>query len=318
MRGKFPSLLLAVFLAGILPGLYIRLLRPDTQLQTVQTAPITFETVQTTQKEAYTLPVKTAQGVVTMELEQYIVCVVLREMPASFEPEALKAQAVVARTYTLRADEKRAKHPGAAVCTSPSCCQGYCTEEEFLASGGTREELDKVKAAVEATQGTVICYEGRLIEATYFSCSGGMTEDAVAVWGSDVPYLKATQSPGEESANHFTDTVTIPLEELRSKLGIKKEATFSIGAMRYTPGGGVASITICGKTFTGTQLRSLLQLRSTAFSLTVAGDKAVITTKGYGHRVGMSQYGAEAMAAQGKTYDEILEHYYTGIELSVH
>lgn len=309
---------MALFLAGILPGLYIRLLRPETQLEAAQTAPITFETTLATQPDAYTLPVKTAQGVVNMELEQYIVCVVLREMPAYFETEALKAQAVVARTYTLRADEKRSKHPDAAVCTSPSCCQGFCTEEEFLSSGGTREELDKVRAAVEATQGTVIVYAGQLIEAVYFSCSGGMTEDAVAVWGSDVPYLKATHSPGEESANHFTDTVTIPLEAFYQKLGLRKDMVFSLGSMSYTPGGGVERISICGKEFTGTQLRGLLQLRSTVFTLTVAGDKVIITTKGYGHRVGMSQYGAEAMAVQGKTYAEILAHYYTGIELSVH
>lgn len=256
-------------------------------------------------------------SVAEMDLEEYILCVVLREMPASFETEALKAQAVVARTYTLRRVEKGGKHTGAAVCTDPACCQGFRTQEEYLLDGGKQELLDKVTQAVAATAGEVLVYEDALIEATYFSCSGGKTEDAKAVWGSDIPYLQSTQSPGEEGATYYTDTVTFTTSEFSQKLGLNTATAPSawLGTVVYTEGGGVDEIQIAGKNFKGTTIRQKLGLRSTAFMITIVGDTVTITTKGYGHRVGMSQYGADAMAVQGSSYAEILAHYYTGTEL---
>lgn len=250
-------------------------------------------------------------------LEEYIVRVVLREMPASFHPEALKAQAVVARTYTVRCMQGKNKHDPADVCTESSCCQGYWDPLAYLSAGGTEEKLSLIETAVHDTAQMILVYNGKPIEATYFSCSGGMTEDAVAVWGSDVPYLKATDSPGEENASHYTDTVQLPVTELADKLGItlKNFRDFSVGKITYTAGGGVDSIEICGKKFQGTTVRKKLSLRSTAFVISVAGSTATITTKGYGHRVGMSQYGADAMAVAGKDYRQILQHYYQGVEL---
>lgn len=252
-----------------------------------------------------------------MPLEEYITGVVLKEMPASFEPEALKAQAVVARTYTMRRQYSGGKHAGAVVCTDPSCCQGFCSAEAYLNSGNDQTLADKVKKAVEDTEGQILVFEGAPIEATYFSCSGGKTEDAVAVWGSDVPYLKATSSPGEEQAAHYMDTVTFSTEEMLQKLSIdlSQAAPFKIGPITYTAGGGVDKIVICGKEFEGTQLRKLLSLRSTAFVITAAGSNVTVTTKGFGHRVGMSQYGADAMAATGEDYRSILTHYYHGVDL---
>lgn len=252
-----------------------------------------------------------------MDLEDYITGVVLAEMPASFETEALKAQAVVARTYTLRRHRGNNKHPGAAVCTKPSCCQGYRSEKEYLDKGGTGSSVEKVRNAVRATEGMVLVYESELIEATYFSCSGGMTEDAAAVWGEDVPYLKATYSPGEEHADSFVDSVYYSADEFEQLLGVdlpgSPETWF--GNSTYTAGMGVDTIQIGNATYEGTQLRSLLNLRSTAFTITPIGNTVLITTKGYGHRVGMSQYGADAMAINGSSYDQILVHYYQGTEL---
>lgn len=250
-------------------------------------------------------------------LEEYIAEVVLREMPADFESEALKAQAVVARTYTLRRSATGDKHPGGDICTDSSCCQGYWAEEEFLKSGGTEEDLQKIKAAVIATAGQVLTYGGKLIEATYFSCSGGMTEDAAAVWGSDLPYLQAVKSPGEEKATHYTDTASFTAEKFQEKLGIKLSGSPEtwIGKVTYTDGGGVATMQIGGREYTGTQLRQKLRLRSTAFVMTAVGNTVTVTTKGFGHRVGMSQYGADAMAVTGSTYAQILAHYYQGTEL---
>lgn len=252
-----------------------------------------------------------------LPLEEYITSVVLREMPADFEPEALKAQAVVARTYTLRRSAAGGKHPGGDICTDPSCCQGYWEEAAYIESGGTEESLQKVKSAVNATAGQVLTYQGKLIEATYFSCSGGMTEDAAAVWGSDLPYLQAVKSPGEEKATHYTDTVSFTGKEFQDKLGIKLSGSPErwIGKVTYTDGGGVATMQIGGEEYTGTQLRQKLGLRSTAFVMTAVGNTVTVTTKGFGHRVGMSQYGADAMAVSGSTYAQILAHYYQGTEL---
>ena len=263
------------------------------------------------------IPVLDAGDIRDMKLESYLVEVVLAEMPASFEMEALKAQAVVARTYTLRAHEGKAKHDAATVCTDYNCCQAYCSIEEYLQRGGTEENVEKIRSAVTQTAGQVLVYDEHLIEATYFSCSGGSTEDAVAVWGTDVPYLRSVKSPGEENAAYYEDSVEFSRTQLTSALGVEldnKPAGW-IGEISYTAGGGVRDIQIGDKVFTGTELRKLLKLRSTAFKI-ITGEKGVtIVTRGYGHRVGMSQYGADAMAASGSTYPEILSHYYQGTSL---
>lgn len=248
-----------------------------------------------------------------MELDVYLTGVVLAEMPAEFEFDALMAQAVVARTYTLKRHNSDKKHNDASVCIDHTCCQAYCSEADFLTRGETVELLNKVKDAVAATAGQVLTYNGALIEATYFSCSGGRTEDAVAVWGEEIPYLQAVDSPGEEKATHYMDTVTFTASELRDKLGLQQTGELlRIGDITYTDGGGVETIQIGGEVWSGIQLRKLLGLRSTAFVISSVGNTVTVTTKGYGHRVGMSQYGADAMALSGKDYRQILSYYYPG------
>lgn len=256
-------------------------------------------------------------SVVPMELEEYLVGVVLGEMPADFEPEALKAQSVVARTYTLRMRRNTSKHPNADVCTRSDCCQSYKTGENYLQAGGNQSSVDKIRSAVAATAGLVLTYNGSLIEATYFSSSGGRTEDAQAVWGNDVPYLQSTDSPEEDYSDKYLVTITMTGEEFQSALGISLEGPCEtwLGTVTYTNGGGVDTAVIGETTFKGTELRNLLGLRSTAFIMTAVGDHITITTRGYGHRVGMSQYGAEAMAVDGASYEEILAHYYIGTTL---
>lgn len=258
---------------------------------------------------------QTSSGWQEIDLEQYLIGVVLAEMPASFETEALKAQAVVARTYTVRAQEGKSKHEGGDICGDSTCCQGYVDPANYV---GTEEDLKKVRSAVAATYGQVLTYGGALVEATYFSCSGGTTEDAVAVWGTDVPYLQSVSSPGEENAAYYVDSVTFTSKEFTSKLGQKLEGTPTewLGEVTYTTGGGVDAMIIGGKNYQGTEIRKLLGLRSTAFAMEVTEGAITVTTRGYGHRVGMSQYGADAMAALGSTYREILAHYYQGTELT--
>jgi len=174
----------------------------------------------------------------------------------------------------------------------------------------------EARVAVEATSVYVLTYEGELIEATYFSCAGGSTEDAVAVWGTDYPYLRAVDSPGEEGAAHHSDTISYPKEVLEVKLGVELTGNW-LGKTSYTAGGGVDTIDIGGKTFTGKELRSLLGLRSTAFILEEEGELIQFITRGFGHRVGMSQYGADAMAASGSNWKEILNYYYGGTTLEL-
>ena len=171
---------------------------------------------------------------------------------------------------------------------------------------------------MKETMGQVLTYEGELIEATYFSCSGGRTEDAKAVWGADFPYLRSVESPGEEDSQYYVDQVLIPKEKAELLLGLKlpENPAQWLGKMEKTPGNGVATLEIGGRIFKGTELRTLLGLRSTQFTASADDRGLILTTRGWGHRVGLSQYGADAMAVAGKTYEEILKHYYVGTELS--
>lgn len=309
--------IMGLIVPGIVLGIAVALFYPDKEVNIHLFETEAVAEIESTPQERVSIPVLTNGEISEMDLDEYLTGVVLAEMPASFEEEALKAQAVVARTYAVRAWEKGNKHTGAAVCTDSTCCQGYISEADYLSEGGTQESVGKIRNAVEATKDKVVTYDGELIEATYFSCSGGSTEDAVAVWGTEVPYLQSVQSPGEEKADHYVDSVSFSGEEFTAALGVKLEGDPSgwMGAVQYTDGGGVDSMVIGGVTFKGTTLRSLLGLRSTAFSVSVSADTITITTRGFGHRVGMSQYGADAMAAGGSTYAEILAYYYHGTDL---
>lgn len=245
-------------------------------------------------------------------LEDYVAGVCAAEMPVEFHEQAICAQAAAARTFALKRMTEGDKHGKNTVCSHSSCCQGYMDKEEFSLRGGTKTQWDKIVACVKKTEGAVITYRGELIDATYFSCSGGRTEDAVAVWGGEVPYLKSTESPGEEQAEHFIETVQFEKNDFLRKLQISTSGEIVFSDPVYTAGGGIKEITVCDKRYSGTELRSILGLRSTAFRMTSLGSQVIITTKGFGHRVGMSQYGAEAMAKSGKTYQEIINHYYPG------
>lgn len=315
MKIKNKEILLALALGLIFPAILFWIVdktQPISEKSISITTPST--SVQFVDGE---ISVKIADQIVRMPLEEYIVGVVLKEMPASFEEEALKAQAVVSRTYTLRKVEFGSKHNDAVICTDSSCCQGFFSDDDYLSNNGTQEHLEKVRQAVYDTQGEVITYNDELIEATYFSCSGGKTEDAKAVWGSEIPYLQSTKSPGEEKATHFVDTVKFTLEEFVDCLDINPSGNprHWVEETTYTKGGGVDTMFICGKEYKGTTLRQKLGLRSTAFYIAIVGTTVSITTKGYGHRVGMSQYGADAMAVQGATYPQILSHYYQNTQI---
>ena len=243
-----------------------------------------------------------------MALDAYLQRVLLGEMPVSFEPEALKAQAVAARTYTVK---HREKHNG-KLCTDSTCCQAFCDDGVFAAF--SEEDRERAAAALRETDGLVLTYEGALIDATFFSCSGGRTEDALAVWGTDVPYLCSVASPGEEAAQYDRDSVSFSREALEAALDISlgEDKGSWVGAATFTEGDGVEAMELGGQRFTGVYLRKALGLRSTAFTVTVEEGGLRFDTRGYGHRVGLSQYGANAMASHGADFQTILSHYYPG------
>lgn len=315
MKSLIRDMLNAMLVGLILPGILLNyaeilLHKEETIISPVQES--------SAQDKTLKMRMRDEEGnVVLRDMDSYLVEVLLAEVPSSFEEEALKAQAVAARTYTRKAWETGGKHGDSSVCTQPGCCQAWISSDAYLAEGGSQEGIRKMEKAVFSTSGEVLCYQGELIEATYFSCSGGSTEEAIAVWGSNFPYLQAVSSPGEENAAHYTDTMILTEQQFRQCLDteLEGEPCTWFGSTTYTAGGGVDTMVIGGKTYSGTQLRSMLGLNSTAFEIT-ADKNVTIKTHGYGHRVGMSQYGADAMAVAGSTYEEILAHYYRGAILT--
>lgn len=313
MRPLWKDILAAVWLGIVIPGIVLHAAVLAERVRPTETPqPTAAETVP--EPAANMLLRQTDETVISMDRETYLTGVVLAEMPSDFHPEALKAQSVAARTYARKAEITGGKHGDGSLCGDSGCCQAYLTEQGFLSRGGTEAALEKVRLAVAATEPFVLVYEDELIEAVYFSSSGGKTEAAVAVWGAEFPYLQSVDSPGEEGARYHTDSLLIPSGEFSRLLGVElpEDSAVWFGAVKYTEGGGVETMEIAGKTFSGTELRALLGLRSTAFTMEPAGEYIRIATRGYGHRVGMSQYGANAMALTGHTWQQILQHYYPG------
>ena len=193
------------------------------------------------------------------------------------------------------------------------------TPEDYLQRGWKETYVERVRSAVADTTGQILTYDGKPIRATYFSCSGGTTESAIAVWGRDYPYLQSVESPGEEETVYYTDSKRFTLEEFQEKLGITLEGEPGtwFGDITYTTGGGIDTMQIGGVDYRGTTLRSLLGLRSTVFYVVVDQVSVMCETHVYGHRFGMSQYGADAMALEGFSYDQILAHYYRGTQLAL-
>lgn len=274
---------------------------------------------------------KKEDKVITLDLEEYVLGVVSAEMPANFHEEALKAQAVAARTYAV-AHMKNVSgkgcnlHKDADICDSVHC-QAYINKEKRMESWpkGQRDELyRKVSNAVKSTSGQVLSYNGDLVMTPYyFATSSGKTENAQEVFGSDKPYLKSVESKGEEIAPKYEKEFRINNDKfiklMKAKftdLNISSELVSSkINILERSEGGSVRSIKIGNITTTGKVVRSLLGLTSANFEINFTKNDVIFRCKGYGHGVGMSQWGAGVMAKEGKSYEEILKHYYTGIEI---
>ena len=259
-----------------------------------------------------------------MTLGEYLVGVVRAEMPASFELEALKAQAVAARTYTLYKIQTGGNHGDTAdICTDSTCCQAYISEENARNNWGADADAyeEKIETAVRETDGEAVLYGGVPILAVFHSCSAGQTRASGEVWVNDLPYLQAVASPEPaDSIPNYYSRVEFTAEEFREKvLSAQPEADLSgdmSGWLRNAvtdSAGSVETVEVGGVTVKGSTLRSILGLRSACFEWEVEDGRLVFFVTGYGHGVGMSQYGANQMAEEGADYREILPHYYTGV-----
>lgn len=269
-----------------------------------------------TNKEDKKIRVLRNDKVETMDLEEYLIGVVSAEVPAYFEIEAIKAQAVAARTYALKQMESR-KSEGYDV-TDDTSSQVYQSDEELRNKWKDNydEYVTKIKNCINETSGEYITYENEIIYAFFFSTSNGKTEDNKDVFGKDLPYLKVVDSSfDKDETDNFTVTNTYSLPEFYNNLGIEYNEDLNITGETRTNSGRVSSITINNSSFTGREFQKKLSLRSNDFKVEKDGNNVIITTTGFGHGVGMSQYGANALAKKNQTYKDILKYYYQGTEI---
>ena len=252
--------------------------------------------------------------------------VLVGEVPATYDIEALKAQAVVARTYTLYKLKNNPNiHENADICDSPSCCQAWISKEDRFEKWNENEResnWNKIVNAVDNTSKTIITYNGEPINAFFHSNSGGSTETVANVWGGeDYPYLQSVETSGEEGYRQYKSQVTFSREELVEKLKevypeieINFDEENAIQIIEYTDSGRVKTIKFGNTNISGIEARTIFELKSAKFSVDV-GEQITFNVIGYGHGVGLSQTGADAMAKTGATAEQIIKHYYTGVEI---
>lgn len=248
-------------------------------------------------------------------IEEYVVGVVSGEMPVTFEIEALKAQAVASRSYVMHQMES-ARDKDYDVVDSVTN-QVYLDNEQLKNNWGNdyTEKINKVKKAVLETSGEYLEYDGEVVDAMFFSTSVGYTENSEDIFSSEVPYLRSVSSNWDSISPVFEDSKTFTLKEFYSSLGLEYSEKLEIKVTETTNTGRVKKIIINNKEFSGKEICSKLKLRSTYFEIKNNSDSIIIYTKGYGHGVGMSQYGAQGMALEGYSYEKILKHYYSGVTI---
>lgn len=251
-------------------------------------------------------------SVINLNMTDYLIGVVSSEMPASFNLEALKAQSVLARTYALKAKQTGKK------LTDTVSTQSYIDIDQMKNKWGNsfNTYYNKIKNAVENTNGEYLSYNENYIEALYHSTNNGKTESSLDVFGNYYPYLVSVSSEYDKNASSYLRTISMPLDTISNKLGLSLNNDSVISIISYTDGGNIKEININGNNFSGKKVRELLGLRSADFDISISDNNANITTRGYGHGVGMSQYGANGMANAGYSYKDILSHYYPGTTLT--
>lgn len=262
-----------------------------------------------------------------IKLDEYLYGVVSSEMPADFEMEALKAQATVARTYTIyKIVNNQNKHTDADICDNASCCQAWISKEDRLSKweeNVRQSNWEKIISAVDGTMGKIITYNNEPINAFFHSNSGGITEIPINVWGgSGYPYLQVVETSGEDNYSQYASEVTLTKTEFVNKIKEKHsnlEIDFSnsncIQISEKTDSGRVKTLKVGNLNLAGVEIRTILGLKSTNFNVLIDENNIKFSVIGYGHGVGMSQTGADALAKQGKNYEEIIKHFYIGVEI---
>ena len=307
--------------------------RPEKQVTTSNTENANLDNTVAQTDETYTYQkygtvklLHNSTGIVEeLAMDEYLYGVVSAEMPASFEQEALNAQAIVARTYTAYKMFKGSKHENADICDDATCCQAWISKEDRFAKWNEAEResnWSKITTAVDSTVGKIITYNGELINAFFHSNSGGNTEIASNVWGgTDYPYLQSVATSGEEGYTQYSSTLTLSKDELLQKLQtnypdiqIDFNIENQIQILEYTDSGRVKTVQFGNKNLSGVEVRTILGLKSAKFSIEV-GENISFSVTGYGHGVGMSQTGADAMAKTGANAEKIINHYYTDIKI---
>lgn len=277
-------------------------------------------------KEPMIQLLRSESGTITeLPLETYVAGVVAAEMPVEFEREALMAQAVIARTYALRrASEVNTDKQHGDLCDDPGHCQAYRSREELSSAWGTSfsDNEEKIMSAVKATAGMVLTYEGNYAETFYHSTCGGKTASAKEVWGEDIPYLQSVACEWDKDAPRYDEVRSVALSDLPWLLGNGTSPCIAVAegetvseipvAGEKTESGRVASVSYAGLTFRGIDFRKALALNSACFSMKVEGNTLFVNTRGFGHGVGLCQYGANGMAQKGYSFQEILSYYYPG------
>lgn len=258
------------------------------------------------------IPLKLQNGnIIQIGLDDYIIGVVASEMPANYNIEALKAQAVVSRTYTLR------KNSAGIILEKDSTIQKYMNEKELknIWNDSFNNYYTKIKNAVYATSNEVLMYDNILAYTPCFIVSNGKTEDSINVWGDNVPYLKSVDSKFDITSKDYSSQKVITKSDFCKKLNIDENTLKNIKITNKTPGDRIDKISIDDQIFDGSQIQKLLDLKSADFTLTISDNNVVIDVKGSGHGVGMSKYGANALADKGYNYKEILDYYYKGTNI---
>ncbi len=247
-------------------------------------------------------------------LEKYVLGVVAGEMPASFNIEALKAQAVASRTYALKKAESNKEYDVEDSTTNQVYIDDNKMKEKW--KDNYDELLKKIKNAVDETKGEVLLYNNELIDAMFFSTSNGYTENSDDVFSSSLPYLVSVESNWDKTESPvFASTKEVTKKEFLFNLGLSDSNTIDVNNIERTKTGRVKNITINKKVFKGTKIRSIFGLKSTSFTINIKNDVVTFNVNGYGHGVGMSQYGANGMAKEGYNYKEILKYYYQNSDI---
>lgn len=269
---------------------------------------------------------KDTDEVEKVKLDDYIACVVSEEMPVSYELEALKAQAIVARTYTIYKITTSKKHDNADICDKSTCCQAWISKENRLKrwkESDAQNKWNKIIRAVNETAGKIVTYNNKPINAFFHANSGGKTEIPFYVWGgSGYPYLQVVETSGEDAYSQYSSEAEFTKEELERKIRekhsdfeIELEENDCIEIKERDSSNRVVTVKIGNLNLSGVETRTLLGLRSANFTVDISNNKVNFKVIGYGHGVGMSQTGADALAKQGKNCEEIIKHFYSGVEI---